>query len=334
MNRLTPREVGQSRGVGDPEPLRQPAGVVGQVLQQEGERLGGGGVAQAAELERQLGRHVRELLGMAALVKQDREVLTSADRGEHQVHLGGRHHRRAERARRLAGTGLQVKHRARRRAGIDAERAHRLQEARHQSIPVKQAIVGGSPAKAGDVRAAQRVETEAERPPQLRIKHLGQARVGGRLERRRLRVQRGQVDALGRLAQLAVAGKAQVSGDSVLASRSPRGRDRRARRRSPGWRACFDPRPSIGVGFVGLHDGGLPIADRLGLARAPSARSPARAAPVPPPPAWSTARCDPRARSPRGCAHGDARRHPAAPLRPLLQREHRIALEQSRRGEA
>ena len=156
----------------DPEPPREPLGILDQMLEQERVRLADRVVAQTAELERQLRIDVRAVLGVAALVEQRRVVVPSADRRHDQIHLAGHAHRRAERARRLVRTGPDVERHAVLPRHVDPEAAHRLGEALGQpSRRGNSRSCSARPEEPGQVGAAQLVEADPERPAQLGLEH-------------------------------------------------------------------------------------------------------------------------------------------------------------------
>jgi len=93
--------VGGRVGVGDPGPIRQPAGLGQDPLEQERERLRDRVVAEVAVLEREPGIGMGVVLGVARLVEQRVVIAAASDRGHHEVDLGRHAGRRAERPRRF-----------------------------------------------------------------------------------------------------------------------------------------------------------------------------------------------------------------------------------------
>jgi hypothetical protein len=83
-------------GVGELQVVLEPAAVDHEVVEDEGEGLGDGVVAEVAVLEGELRRRVREVLGVPGLVQQCRVVVLAAVWQDDQIDLVGHAHRRAE----------------------------------------------------------------------------------------------------------------------------------------------------------------------------------------------------------------------------------------------
>ena len=148
-----PREV---------EAARRPGGLRGQLLEERGPALGDRVVAEAAPLDREIGRRVREVLGVARLVEQRPPVLRPADGLDHE-HDAVRHlDRRAERARRLGRPLLEVELDVALAAQVDAEIAERLVERRQHLVRREGRVPLRRPERARDVPALHLVEAEPD----------------------------------------------------------------------------------------------------------------------------------------------------------------------------
>ena len=116
------------------EDLPEPLPAAEQVVEDEGEPLGDGVVAEVAVLEREVGQHVREVLGVAGLVEQHAEVVLAALRQHAQVDLVRHAHRRAERARRLELADLGVEVDVGLRVEVDAHARQGAPQRREQRV--------------------------------------------------------------------------------------------------------------------------------------------------------------------------------------------------------
>ena len=127
------RLADQLVGAAHVEPARQPGRVGDEVLEQERPGLGDRVVAEAAGLEAERRGRVREVLGVAGLVEQRAPVVDSSDRLDAQDDATGDVDGRAERARILARTSLDVEVDVARCAQVDAElRQRRLERCQRQ----------------------------------------------------------------------------------------------------------------------------------------------------------------------------------------------------------
>ena len=116
------------------EDLAEPLPAAEQVVEDEGEPLGDGVVAEVAVLEGEVGADVREVLGVAGLVEQHAEVVLTALRQHAQVDLVRHAHRRAERARRLELAHLGVEVDVGLRVEVDAQAGQGAPQRRQQRV--------------------------------------------------------------------------------------------------------------------------------------------------------------------------------------------------------
>ena len=196
------------------------------------------------------------VLGVAGLVHEHVEVIAAADGREHEVHLAGHADRGAERSRSLVRARVEVEVHGGLVGDIDAEPEHRLHQARHEQIGRELPVFLRRPEEPREIRAAQLGRLDPKRSAHLRFEHRGISGVAVGVERGGLEVQRCQVDRLAFRAHLAVAAPPERGGAPVLslehlaieASELALGR----------LVACpLDRRADLGVGLVGLDDGGL-----------------------------------------------------------------------------
>ena len=103
------------------------------MVEDEGEALGDGVVAQVPVLEGEVRAHVREVLGVPGLVQQRAVVVLAAVRQHDEVDLVRDAHRRAEGARRLELADLGVEVHVGLRVEVDAHAGQRAAQRRARS---------------------------------------------------------------------------------------------------------------------------------------------------------------------------------------------------------
>ena len=131
--------------LGDVEAAIEPRRLVDEMLQERRPTLGDRHVPESLRLHRQLGRGVCVVLGVARLVEECPPVVVAADRLDHEHHLAGHLDRRAERARALAGTRVEVEMDVALRAQVDSEVGEcRLEGGKHSIRGVGDVELGGA----------------------------------------------------------------------------------------------------------------------------------------------------------------------------------------------
>ena len=140
----------------------QPRGIRDEVLHQHRPALGDRHVAEPARLHQQVGIRVRVVLGVTRLVEERLPVVLAADRLDDEHHTVGNLDRRAERARRLRRTRLEVEVDVLLRAQVDTEVGQRRFERRQHPVLRIELVELRRAEQADDVPRPRLVEADPE----------------------------------------------------------------------------------------------------------------------------------------------------------------------------
>ena len=153
LRRVTTHEIQQARrpfdrvlpGAREVEPARQPARLVGEVLEQHRPALGDRIVAEAFFLHRELACGVCEVLRVAALVEERPPVVRAADRLDHEDDAVRDLDRRAERAWALVRSLVEIEGDVLLRAQVDPQILERAFECGDHPVRREHRIPLGRP---------------------------------------------------------------------------------------------------------------------------------------------------------------------------------------------